>query len=271
MIFLKTDLLEALAFIAERTGINIVVSSEFKCEVYPPISLQARGMGRQYSHLDLSTNGRVWDFRRNAIMVDNEAFDDPELRIYDIQRQCSRFRDFPGPDLTVMQLAANGGAGGGGGGGGFDLFGGGGGDEGVGLGAEDLIDLIREAVSPDAWENPDYGMEVHSGNYLVVNAPPRLHGQIQDFIRAQLRGESHDGAHGDALVACTMTAISRKSVSIGAVQTLRCSMVVFWAQMASAGVMGIPTFLVLAPLLIAYLAPADIAQVLLAQASTSKS
>ena len=186
--FAETDPVEALVFIAERTGINIVLSSEIQGGAFPPVSLQARGMRIDNIVTWICRQmGVTWAYRRNAIMVDIDEFEDAELRIYDISEAIFGVNDFPGPDLSVMQLAASGGGGGGGGGGGFDLFGGGaGGGEDEGIGPEDLIDLIREAVSPEAWDNPEYGIEVHSGNYLVVNAPPALHGLIQDFIRSQL-------------------------------------------------------------------------------------
>jgi hypothetical protein len=184
--FIDTEPLEALAFIAERTGINIVPSSEMQSGTFPPITLQARGMRVDNIITWICRQmGSNWSFRRKAIMVDNDEFDDPELRIYDVSEALFPIPDFEGPDLGAMQLVSNGG-GTGGAGGGFDLFGGGdaGGEDLVG--PEDLIDLIREAVSPDAWENPDYGIQVHSGDFLIVNAPPQIHGLIQDFIKAQL-------------------------------------------------------------------------------------
>lgn len=188
--FADVDPLEAMEFIAQRAGINIVIASDVRMAANPPLSLTANGMRVDNLYTWIARQlGTTWRLHRQAVFIGGEEVEPPILRVYDLGEAVFSVPDFPGPDLSVLQLSGSGGGGGGGGaGGGFDLFGGAGGFAGddEGLGADDVLDLIREAIDPTAWDNPAYGLEVRSGNYLLVNAPPRLQVLVQEFLRSQM-------------------------------------------------------------------------------------
>jgi type II secretory pathway component GspD/PulD (secretin) len=49
---------------------------------------------------------------------------------------------------------------------------------------EDLVDLIRSAVSPATWQNPAYGIEIRRTS-LLVTAPRSVHLLIQQLLRSR--------------------------------------------------------------------------------------
>lgn len=176
------DPAELLDMLASRAGINLVVHSDVRMAANPPISLHVRQM-----RLDNILNwvchqlGVNWSLSRQAVVVGGPQEATPVLQIYDLTEIITEIPDLAGPDISTFQMDS-----GTGGGSGFDLFGGMGGFDQAGIGAEDVVDLIREAVDPRAWDNPDYVVEVRGGQQLLVVAPPRLHGLIQQFLRSQM-------------------------------------------------------------------------------------
>ncbi|TVQ54380.1 MAG: hypothetical protein EA377_05820 [Phycisphaerales bacterium] len=120
-----------------------------------------------------------------------------ETRFYDIRDllwEPTSFDNAPNFDLDqALQQGGGGGAGGGGAGGGGGGFGGGGGG-GVLFGgpgedpefrtteerAQDLIELIRELIEPDAWFNEWASIRYYQGA-LIIRAPDYIHRQINGY------------------------------------------------------------------------------------------
>ncbi|TVR11921.1 MAG: hypothetical protein EA401_10105 [Planctomycetota bacterium] len=186
--FSDVDPIEVVEFVANRAGINVVIASDLRLAAHAPVSLQVSNMRvENLFNWVCRAMGTRWILRGGAVFIGDGREDDTELRIYDITEALFAPPDMPGPRVAGNRMATAGAAGGGGGGtGGFDLFRGAGVDDGDGLMPEDLMDLIREAVSPQAWDDPDVNMEVRNRTQLLITAPPALHTMVQEFLRSQM-------------------------------------------------------------------------------------
>jgi len=94
------------------------------------------------------------------------------LRMYDVRLLTSELNDFPGPDLDlkIMDDAAGGPA--------FEEA-----DEGVGLSAEELVELLKTSVEEDSWSNVRNAISI-VGSSLVVVQKPQVHEKITAFLQA---------------------------------------------------------------------------------------
>ena len=129
----------------------MVITNDLRTGNLPPISLQARGMRIDNIITWICRQiGTEWTYRRKAILIGETEEERPELRIYDISEAIIGIK-FPGPPWESLNL----GDGSDEGGAVFDLFGGGDGALAeTTVGAEDLIDIIQEAVDPEHGTTP---------------------------------------------------------------------------------------------------------------------
>jgi hypothetical protein len=175
------DPIEALEFLANSTGVNLVISNEVRTAANPPVALRAGNM-RAENVLNwlVRQADTEWRLLNEAVYIGTDQAEDPVLRLYDVTQAVYSAPDLPGPQLGTFSTGDDAG-------GGFDLFGGGGFDDGDGITPDDLIDLIQTAVAPGEWDNPDYGLEIRNETYLMVTAPPHLHSLIREFLNNQQR------------------------------------------------------------------------------------
>lgn len=183
--FADVDPIEVVEFVANRAGINVVIASDVRMAAHAPVTLQVGNMRvENIFNWVARSMGTSWTLRGGAVFLGDTRGEEVELRIYDITEALFAPPDMPGPRVAGNRMGMAGGDGGGGGG--LDLFRGAGVDDGDGLMPEDLMDLIREAVSPQAWDDPEVVMEVRNRTQLLITAPPALHVMVQEFLRSQM-------------------------------------------------------------------------------------
>jgi len=168
-----TDCLQALA---RQAGVNLVIDPALMAGEERLVTLAAANL-RLDNALNWITRQMEtkWFLTDGAIYVGGEAAAEPVMRAYEVQALTFQGRDQPGP---VISFQAGGGAGGG-----LSLFGA---TPAAGptVTADEVVDLIKSAVSPATWENPAYSITIRA-NTLFVTAPEAIHGMLAEFVRAQ--------------------------------------------------------------------------------------
>ena len=173
---------EVLTVLAKQANINLVIDPGVLAAGDKLVTLKATNITLEHT---LAWITRLidsnWYITKGAVYIGGTAASQPILAIYDVADLLNQGRDQAGKELAFT--AGNTG-GGGKGGGGLNPFKSAAPETGKGASPEDLVDLIQKAVSPQTWQNPDYGISIR-GSTLMVTASPSTHLLIQQFIRSQ--------------------------------------------------------------------------------------
>jgi type II secretory pathway component GspD/PulD (secretin) len=179
--FDNTKLEDILAFIRDVSGLNILLDAAVRDKVDPEKQLTFKVKDlvlRNVLKLLLSQFGL--DFRiteeKVVLLTDpKKAGGGNVLELHDIRDILVKLQDFAGPKVELVSPAA-----GGGGpltGATFTL------DEPKesSVGEEQIVDLIKENISPGTWEG-DQTIEKTPNQQLLVHAPPKVHRELREFL-----------------------------------------------------------------------------------------
>ncbi|MBA3698247.1 MAG: hypothetical protein H0W78_05300 [Planctomycetes bacterium] len=182
--FQDTALEDVINFLRQVTGTTIVVAPDVAAAGGGTVTLKVKDMrfGDALKWiLELTTLKMA--LQNQAIYISSQPIvGSIALRMYDVTDLVSPVRDFPG-----RELAFNAGAGGGGGGG-FSLFKMDAAEDAPAVDPEELVEFIRNNVSPTTWENEGVGVEQRGGSTLFVSQTPEVHGLIEQLL-ANMRNQ----------------------------------------------------------------------------------
>ncbi|MEM6561575.1 MAG: hypothetical protein AAF656_08225 [Planctomycetota bacterium] len=186
--FNDVPLVEVIDFMRDVTGINIVVQWNaielIGIDRNTPVNLKVANVRtRQVLTLILRDAGQgelTYFIDENVLTITSrdEAAKVMVTKVYDIRDLLAPVPNFVPPDDFLGGGGGN--NGGGGGGGGFAGAGGDFGDNGDQMSPEDMaeliIDIIRETVRPDVWqENGGFASIRYFDGTLIITAPPDVH------------------------------------------------------------------------------------------------
>jgi len=162
--FDKTPVLDAIDFLRDMSGVNIIVSPEAaEAAAEATISLKVADMDIKTALEWVLRLGRLHSsIRAGAIYVTDRPDPTLELRTYDVRDLMFSLRDYASQEFTMSGAGAGGGAGGG-----LSGLGGGGDDEeeyDMPQRAGDLIKLIINICEPTSW---GYAFVVGAGEEAV--------------------------------------------------------------------------------------------------------
>lgn len=202
---------EALALLARQGRFNLIVDPSVYAQGAPPISLRVTDMRIDHVLNWLSQmSNHAWQFHQGAIYFGGTVDTQRVLAVYDIAFVVRVPADQSGFGIGFSA--------GGGDSGGFSLFEQT--DTGVEqLAPEDVVDLIRSAVSPASWEDPANGIEIR-GNQLYVTATRRDHQLLQEFFRSQVNARSLAVHIAARWLTISDTALEEIGVNWGAAENL---------------------------------------------------
>ena len=183
--FQDTALEDVINFLRQVTGTTIVVAPDVAAAGGGTVTLKVKDMrfGDALKWILELTNLKM-ALQNQAIYISSQPIVGAvALRMYDVTDLVSPVRDFPG-----RELAFNAGAGGGGGGGGFSLFKMDAAEDAPAVDPEQLVEFIRNNVSPTTWETEGVGIEQRGGSTLFVSQSPEVHGLIEQLL-ANMRNQ----------------------------------------------------------------------------------
>ncbi len=179
--FENTKLEDILAFIRDFSGLNIILDAAVRDKVDPDkaITFKVKDLVlKNVLKLLLSQFGLDYRITEEKVVL----LTDPKsagggnvLELHDIRDILVKLQDFAGPRVELVSPQA-----GGGGpltGATFTL------DEPKesSVGEEQIVDLIKENISPGTWEG-DQSIEKTPNQQLLVNAPPKVHRELREFL-----------------------------------------------------------------------------------------
>jgi hypothetical protein len=179
--FDNTKLEDILAFIRDFSGLNILLDAAVRDKVDPEKQLTFKVKDLVLKNvLKLLLSQFGLDFRiteeKVVLLTDpKKAGGGNVLELHDIRDILVKLQDFAGPKVELVSPAA-----GGGGpltGATFTL------DEPKesSVGEEQIVDLIKENISPGTWEG-DQTIEKTPNQQLLVHAPPKVHRELREFL-----------------------------------------------------------------------------------------
>lgn len=178
--FEDTAAAEAFEMVAADVGLNLVIDPELRAAVGGRVTLQARGMRVDHVFNFLARQANTeWALRNEAVWVGGAAAVETVTEAYDVSEFIFTPGDFAAQPIGDLGAGAEDGAD-------FDLFGGAGGleDEEGGLAPEELADLIRVAVMPETWNNPEHRI-VLRGDWMLITTTTRIQALVREFMRSQ--------------------------------------------------------------------------------------
>ena len=190
--FQETSFDDVIAFLRQVTGVNIVIAPDVAtASAVPPVTFKTRGMrfGDALKWILNLTNLHM-ALQDQAIYISNKPVTGAiVLKMYDVTDLISPVRDFPGRELAYN-------AGGGGGGAGIRMFGNANAaeSENKAVDPEQLVDFIKQNVSPKSWDQEGVGVEQRSGSTLFVSQTPEVHDQILALL-GNLRNQASLQVH----------------------------------------------------------------------------
>lgn len=176
---------EVLRSLAVRHDLNLVVAPALLAVAGEPLALHAPSIRLDHLITWIARSmGTTWSLSRGAVWVGPDAEVDPVLAVHDISSLLIRPGDQPERRIALVS-ASSGSAGA------SAAF------EPASISqatvpaitADEVVDLIRSAVSPATWERPGCGIRVQ-GRQLFVNAPAEVHALVREFLRAQDRQQN---------------------------------------------------------------------------------
>ncbi|MBA3847865.1 MAG: hypothetical protein H0X45_14650, partial [Planctomycetes bacterium] len=173
--FEDTSFAEALDYLADQGGVNVIVDPQVLAEGDRTVTLIAEGM-RIDSALSWLCRmaGTGWAISRQAVYIGPDPDHESVLATYDVAHLVFQPLDQPGRTLSYSSGSS---------GAGFDLFGAAP-DAPDALAPEDFVDLLQNAVSPQTWGEDGNAIEIR-GNTLFVTAPPGVHELVREFVRSE--------------------------------------------------------------------------------------
>lgn len=171
---------DVLTALAASARLNLVIDPELVAGEERTVTLHAPNISVENALVWIcQVMGTRWSMTRGAIWVGRDQAEEPVLSVYDIATLIYHGLDQPGRSLTL---------GGGGGAGGGDV----GGNAAFTTDAEqvvpptpeEVVDLIKVSVTPDAWNDERNGITIR-GTSLYITAPADSHRLLREFIRAQ--------------------------------------------------------------------------------------
>jgi type II secretory pathway component GspD/PulD (secretin) len=179
--FENTKLEDILAFIRDFSGLNIVVDAAVQANVDPNKTITFKVKDLVLKNVlklllaQLSLDYRITEEKVVLLTDPKKAGGGHILELHDIRDILVKLQDFGGPRVELVSPQA-----GGGGpltGATFTL------DEPKesSVGEEQIVDLIKENISPGTWEG-DQTIEKTPNQQLLVNAPPRVHRELREFL-----------------------------------------------------------------------------------------
>jgi len=186
--FQQRPLKEALQFISQSTGVNILVDSGIETEELKIANLTGREMKAMDALSNILTaTGLAYTFKEGTLYITakDKAKDPTEFHIYNVSDILNKIRNFEGPELKLKSQddSANQG-----GGGNNVSFSSGSAEEQGPIDPTALIELIKEGSGGDEKWGNENNIEFHKGQ-LLVNATKELHGLIGNTLQ-NLREDS---------------------------------------------------------------------------------
>jgi type II secretory pathway component GspD/PulD (secretin) len=179
--FENTKLEDILAFIRDFSGLNIVVDAAVQANVDPNKTITFKVKDLVLKNVlklllaQLQLDYRITEEKVVLLTDPKKAGGGNILELHDIRDILVKLQDFAGPRVELVSPQA-----GGGGpltGATFQL------DEPKesSVGEEQIVDLIKENISPGTWEG-DQTIEKTPNQQLLVNAPPKTHRELREFL-----------------------------------------------------------------------------------------
>jgi tetratricopeptide (TPR) repeat protein len=179
--FENTKLEDILAFIRDFSGLNILLDAAVRDKVDPdkPVTFKVKDLVlKNVLKLLLSQFNLDYHITEEKVVLltdPKKAGGGNVLELHDIRDILVKLQDFAGPKVELVSPSK-----GGGGpltGATFSL------DEPKesSVGEEQIVDLIKENISPGTWEG-EQTIEKTPNQQLLVNAPPRVHRELREFL-----------------------------------------------------------------------------------------
>ena len=179
--FENTKLEDILSFIRDFSGLNIILDAAVRDKVDPdkPVTFKVKDLVlKNVLKLLLSQFGLDFHITEEKVVLltdPKKAGGGSVLELHDIRDILVKLQDFAGPKVELVSPQK-----GGGGpltGATFTL------DEPKesSVGEEQIVDLIKENISPGTWEG-EQTIEKTPNQQLLVNAPPRVHRELREFL-----------------------------------------------------------------------------------------
>lgn len=175
--FDKTSLAEAVDFLREATGVNLVILPSATLKEDRPVRLKAKELSAlSVLKLLLSDRGLALRWRDGAVVIlpREDVEDEMELRVYDVRARLMKLPDFPGPSMELTTRSP-----------GHAYV------PGIVVsGLEEpkapiepdfLVDLIKESTGGRSWGNVKASIH-HVNGQLIVYQSPATHRQIAALL-----------------------------------------------------------------------------------------
>lgn len=170
--------IDVLTALAAANHLNLVIDPSLAAGAELTVNMHAPSISLENAISWLCRQmGTSWSLTKGAVWIGPTSDDaDAPLAVYDVASLITGALDQPGKVLALN----SGGAGGGGGTAAFGVPT----TPGKAPTADEIVDLIKASIAPDAWEKAGNGITVR-GTQLFVNAPASVHHLIAEFIRSQ--------------------------------------------------------------------------------------
>ncbi|MHC4778812.1 MAG: hypothetical protein ACYTFG_09580 [Planctomycetota bacterium] len=176
--FKDSSLNDVVEFIRNTKNINIVVDPE----VLSNFESEGRTVNLQVEELNLGDalnilmrfNSLTYTFRNKVLFITTPegAHGDALMRLHDVRDLTRKLEHFKGPDLELKS--------GDGGGAAPPMFEEDGGEQEV-IQVSDLVDMIRESVAPDTWDQGGFRItQIHG--MLLVSHTAKVHSEIAALL-----------------------------------------------------------------------------------------
>jgi type II secretory pathway component GspD/PulD (secretin) len=177
--FENTKLDDILSFIRDFSGLNIVVDAAVMVDPNKTVTFKVKDLVLK-NVLKLLLTQLNLDYRiteeKVVLLTDpKKASGGSVLELHDIRDILVKIQDFQGPKVELVSPSK-----GGGGpltGATFTL------DEPKesSIGQDQIVDLIKENISPGTWEG-EQTIDKTPNQQLLVNAPPKVHRELREFL-----------------------------------------------------------------------------------------
>jgi tetratricopeptide (TPR) repeat protein len=189
--FQNQKLEDMVAYIREFTGLNIFIEQNLgdKFDPTKQVTFRVRdivlrtAMRLMLDQFELDYT--IDESRIIKITTRDKAGGRAVPELHDIRDILVRIQDFAGPKV---ELTAPGGAGAALAGASFTLEE----PKESSVSEEQIVDLIKDNVAPGTWEG-EYTIEKTPNQQLIVNHTPKVHKELQEFLKRLRRLHGHDG------------------------------------------------------------------------------
>jgi hypothetical protein len=175
--FDKTSLTEAVDFLRDATGVNLVILPAATLKEERPVRLKAKELpALSVLKLVLNERGLALRWRDGAVVIlpREDVDDDMELRVYDVRARLMKLPDFPGPTMELTPRGPG------------HVY-----VPGVVVGnleepkapiePDFLVDLVKESTGGRSWGNVKASIQLVNGQLIVVQSAA-THRQIAALL-----------------------------------------------------------------------------------------